>query len=139
MAELAVTAASVAFVSGPPVILVTAGEAFSAGMVLYKRASDQKYLKAQCDGTAEQAGSNGLVIALASADAAGAKVGVAVPGAVVTLGAVAGTEYVLGTTAGKIMPPADLVSTNKATAVGVGNGSNNLLFDPIYDAGAVVP
>lgn len=138
MTELVVTASAVAFVSGPPVILVTAGEAFTAGMALYKRASDQKYLKAQCDGTAEQAGANGLVIALASADAAGAKAGVAVPGSVVTIGAVAGIAYSLGTTAGKIMPPEDLASTNKSTFVGVGIGSDNLLFDPVYDAGAIL-
>lgn len=139
MAELSVTASAVAFVSGPPVILITAGEAFTAGMALYKRSSDQKYLKAQCDGSAEEAGANGLVIALGSADAAGAKVGAAVPGSVVTVGAVAGTEYVVGHTAGKMMPPADLVSTDKSTVVGTGTGSSHLLFDPIYDAGAVVP
>lgn len=139
MAELSVTPSAVAFVSGPPVTLITAGEAFGAGAVLYKRASDQKYLKSQCDGSAEEAGANGLVLALASADAANARVGAAVPGSVVTIGAAAGSEYCVAHTAGKMMAPGDLATTDKSTIVGVGVGSNNLLFNPVYNAGAVVP
>ncbi len=59
----------------------------------------------------------------------------------VTIGATAGKAYVVGPTAGKIAddPADDLVSTNKATFVGIGTGSNHLLFDPVYDAGSVVP
>jgi hypothetical protein len=140
MTALVITAAAVALVSGPHDADQVAGEAFVAGAAVYRKASDGKWYKAQCDGTAEEAGSVDLGVALATADAAGARVSIAKAGAVVALGTgTAGTFYALGATAGAIAPVADLVSTNKATLIGVGIGSNQLLLSRIYNAGAVVP
>jgi hypothetical protein len=140
MSALSITAANVSLVSGAHDADCIAGEAFVAGAVVYQRASDLKWLKAQCDGTAEEAGSVDLGIALATADAAGARVSVAKSGAIVGLGT--GTTagvYVVGTTAGAINPVADLVSTNKLTLVGICIGSSNLLVQRLYNSGAVVP
>lgn len=140
MAELAVTAAQVAWVSGPIEKDQYAGEAFLAGACVYY--SGSQWLKAQCDGTALQAGSEKLGIALATADAAGARVSIAVDGAIVTLGAaaapLAGKLYIPADTAGNLMPIADAGSTDKVTPFALGIGSNQVQLQRIYNAGAVL-
>lgn len=140
MAALSITAASVSLVSGPHLADQVAGEAFVAGAAVYQSSVDNKWYKAKANGTADQAGATGLGIALATADAAGARVSIAVAGAIVALGTgTAGTAYVPGTTAGAINPIADLASTNKATILGLGIGSSQILVQPVYNAGAVLP
>lgn len=137
---LSITAASVAWQSGPLKSGAVAGEAFAAGAVVYYKNADARWYKAQCDGTAEEAGQNDIGIALGTADAAGAQISIATSGAVVALGTgAAGTFYAIGTTAGQIVPVGDLATTNKATLVGLGIGSNKLLISRVYNAGAVVP
>lgn len=139
MVALTVTASNVIYQSGPIDDDAVAGEAFAAGDVLYWNASDKKYYKAQCDGTAIEAGRDGIGLALFTADVAGARGSVALPGAVVAIGTgTAGIFYCPGTTTGDLIPTADLGSTNKATLVAVGIGSNQIKLAHVYDAGAVI-
>ena len=138
MAALTITAANVAWISGPIAEDQVAGEAFAAGALVYLSASGT-WLKAQCDGTAIEAGSNNLGMALATADAAGARVSIALPGAIVSVGTgTAGIVYVPGTTAGTYIPTADLASTNKVTVAALCIGSGDLLLMWAYNAGAVI-
>lgn len=139
MTALTITPASVAYVSGPLDKDQVAGEAFDAGDYLYKSAAGT-WLKAQCDGTAIEAGSIDHGLALASADAAGARVSVAKAGAIVTIGAgLAGFVYVPGDTAGDLMPTADLNATDKVTPVALGISTTQVqLLGYGYNAGAVV-
>lgn len=140
MAALTITAANVSLVSGAHDDGCIAGEAFAAGAAVYQKSTDLKWYKAQSDGTTEEAGSVDLGVALATADAAGARVSVAKTGAVVALGTgAAGTFYAIGRTAGAIIPVADLASTDKATMVGLGIGTNQMLLQRLYNAGSVVP
>lgn len=138
MVALSITAANVAWQSGPVATDQVAGEAFAAGAMLYRSAAGT-WLKAQCDGTAIEAGSDNIGMALATADAAGARVSVALPGAVVTVGTgTAGVVYCIGATAGALNPVADLTSTNKVTVAALGIGSSKLQLCRDYNAGAVL-
>jgi hypothetical protein len=141
MTALSITAANVSLDSGAHDVDQIAGEAFIAGAVVYQRASDSKWLKAQCDGTAEEAGSVALGIALATADAAGARVSIARDGAVVSVGSavcLAGFFYCPGRTAGALIPSADLASTDKASLAAFGISTSKLLVQRLYNSGAVV-
>lgn len=140
MTALTMTAASISLDSGPHDADAIAGEAFAAGAVVYQRASDSKWLKAQCDGTAEEAGSVALGIALGTADAAGARVSIARDGAVISIGvaATAGFYYCPGRTAGALIPTADLASTDKSTLIAQAISTSKLLLQRVYNAGSVV-
>lgn len=136
---LSITAANVSLDSGPSEQGI-AGEAFVAGAILYYKESDGRWYKAQCDGTAAEAGSAGIGMALGTADAAGARIVIARPGAVVSIGTgTAAMIYLPGRTAGSLIPSADLAQTDKATIAALGIGSNKLLLTYVYNAGAVVP
>jgi hypothetical protein len=143
MAALTITAANVSLTSAGRVYAdAVAGEAFAAGAAVYLKASDQRWYKAQCDGTAEEAGSQALGIALATADAAAARVSVASDGSVVALGTgTAGKTYCPGTVAGTLVPTADIdaTSTSKVSQIAIGIGSNSVQVQRNYNAGAVVP
>lgn len=136
---LTITAANVAWVSGPITTDAVSGEAFAAGAVVYLSATGT-WLKAKSNGTAVEAGSGGIGVALGTSDATGARVSIARADAVISVGTgTAGTAYALCTVAGSICPVADAATTNKMTVVGVGIGSNKLHLGYIYDAGSVVP
>ena len=136
MTALSITAANVLLVSGPTAVGV-GGEAFIAGAMVYY--SGTKWLKAQCDGNALEAGSEDLGMALTSCDADGAPVVVAKPGAVVAVGTgAAGIVYCPGTTAGSLVPTADLASTNKVTVAAIGIGSSRLQLCRDYNAGSAL-
>lgn len=136
---LTVTASNVAWVSGPITTDAVAGEAFAAGAAVYLSAAGT-WLKAQDDGTAVEAGSGGIGIALGTADAIGARVSVARVDAVVSLGTgTAGAVYILCDAAGGICPSADAGTTDKVTVIAVGIGSNKVHVGYLYDAGSVVP
>lgn len=140
MADVSITAANVLAASTASTKQGTGGEAFTQGDVLYKRSSDNKYLKAQADGTAEEAGSVELVMALTDCAADGQ------PCVVLTLGDVdlgsvltEGEIYVVSATAGAIAPEADIsTSTHYVTVVGVAVDSDTLEFRPIH-SGAQIP
>lgn len=138
MSVLSITAASVAYQTGPLATDQAAGEAFVAGAMVYRSATGT-WLKAQCDGTAIEAGSDLIGMALFTADAAGARGSIALPGAVVTVGGgTAGTVYVIARTAGSLTPVADMLSTDKVTVAAIGIGSSKLQLAQVYNAGAVV-
>lgn len=138
MAALTITTSSVVPVSGD-FDKVIAGEAITPGQSVYLKSSDGKWYKAQCDGTADEAGATDCGIAVGQAAAAGQYFGVARDGAVVTLGTgTAGVGYYIGATAGALNPYADLVSTNKVTHIAVGIGSNQVLVKRVYHASAAL-
>lgn len=142
MAALSVTAAQVLHSEGPVQGDAIAGEAFAAGDALYYNTSDGKWWKGQGDGTAIQAGSANVGIALATADVAGARVSVALPGAIVTLGAgaapAAGVPYFFGDTTGAIVPLGDLGSGDKVTVIALGCGSNQVKVAHVYHSGSEI-
>jgi hypothetical protein len=138
MTALSITKANVVLVSGTPLVDQIAGEAFDAGDCVYL-ANDNTWLKAKCNGTAIQAGANRLALSLATCDAVGARVSLAGDGCVVGLGTgTAGIHYVPGTTAGDLIPTADLASTNKSVPFAVGIGSNRIQIQRNYNAGAAL-
>lgn len=139
MAAIAVTAASVVWASGP-VESVVAGEAFTAGAVLYKSAATT-WLKAQNDGTTVEAGEFGLGIALFTADAASARGQVALPGAEVTFNAAliaGGVYFIHGTAGGFTLTLADVGSGARMSLVGLGLSTTRMYVLGVYRAGSVL-
>lgn len=120
MADLVQTAANV--VQGSPAFSDDgiAGEAILAGNSLYLKASDSRWYKSQNDGTAEEAGANGLKIALNSSPGAGQPVKLLRNGQI-NLGAtlVLGETYIVSAVFGAIAPIGDLVSTRYVSILGV--------------------
>lgn len=94
------------------------GATITAGQCVYLD-SNNAWQKMQCDGTAAEAGSGGTFgIALCGASS-GQPLDVLTSGTVTIGGTVVtGTPYCVGTTAGEIVPFADLASTNKVTYLG---------------------
>ncbi len=138
MVALTITPANVLWQSGPILSDQVAGEAFDAGASIYL-ADNGKWLKAQCDGTAVQAGSNNVGMALGSADADGSRISVATDGAIVAVGTgTAGIAYGPGDTAGLYQPMSDMGTTDKVTVAAVGIGSNKLQLARVYNAGSVL-
>lgn len=141
MAALTIAAANVSLDTGAHDGDQIAGEAFSAGALLYRKSADGRWYKAQCDGTPEEAGAYGTGMALSTADAAGARVTIARPGAAVSIGAAAcaaGIVYCPGRTAGTLVPTADMASTDKVTVAAMGISTSKLLLLYGYNAGAVI-
>lgn len=137
---LSITASGVVYVNGPKLSDAQAGEAFVAGAAVYRKSTDGKWWKAQADGTADEAGQTQIGMALGTADAAGGRVSVALPGAIVTIGAgVSGTVYYVGPTAGSVNPIADVATTGwYVTPFMQGIGSNKVMILGFY-TGALVP
>lgn len=138
MADLTITTGSVVLYSGEPLPDQRAGGAIVVGEVV-AQAGDGTWSRAQCNSTAVLAGQINLGIALASAPAAGARLSIAGPGCVVTLGAgSAGVVYCPSSNAGKIAPIADMGSTNLVTPFALGIGSGRVKLFRAYDAGSVL-
>lgn len=132
MADITVTAASVAPGASSVQIQGIAGETITAGMAVYFNASTSKWMKATAAGTAAQSGngtqygialtgsSNGQPIVVDTSDPNGISIGGTT---------VVGTIYcVSAAAAGGICPWADLVATNYVTPIGVGAASNKIVF-----------
>lgn len=129
MADITVTAANVLFVSGTKNKIYDAGETITAGMVVYLKASDNEWYKAQKDGTAAESGSGvSLGIALNGASD-GQPLAVCTAG-VVNMGATltVGETYIVSATAGGVAPIAD-VSTHYLTILGYAGTTANLTLD----------
>jgi hypothetical protein len=138
MAALTIAAAAVAYVSGPVLADQVAGEAFAAGVNVYQN-DNGVWLKAKNSGTALEAGQNATGLALGTADAVGARVSIAQPGAVVAVGtSAAGVIYVIGAVAGQLVPAADLVATARVTPVALGIGTNRLQLVRAYNPTAIL-
>lgn len=143
MTALVVTAAQVLLANAGPTKEVTFGATITAGQSVYSDLASGKWKLAQGDGTVAEAGADGYGIALCGGGD-GQKGVVALPGAKVTLGAgaapVAGTVYGPGDTAGSLVPPGDLGTSDKVLPLCLGVGSNAVkILGDAYDAGAVVP
>lgn len=143
MADLVITQAQVLLVSGPSENGL-GGEAILPGQAVYRRTSDRKWMLAQADGTAEQAGvGTDLGIALNECDADGQPITVARAGARVTLGAgaapAASAIYVVSATLGGIAAAADIVTAgHRRSVLALGAGTNAV--DVIGKApGAAIP
>lgn len=128
MADLTITAANVVWVSGAIDASANAGEAISAGQAVYKKTSTGKWMLAQADGTAEEAGS-GVVFGIAlNTGVANQPLAVQTSG-VITIGATVTVAkvYVLSATAGGIAPIADITtSTQYVTLLATGSTTARL-------------
>lgn len=120
MADISVTAANVAKVTGGVCRDFNAAVTIVAGEYVYLDANNV-WRKAQCDGMAIEAGSGTRTGVALHGALAGQPLAVQETGTITIGGTVAvGTVYAVSAAAGGIAPVADLVSTNKLSLVGVG-------------------
>lgn len=131
MAALTITAASVTLVSGS-VEVGQAGEALTRGVAIYKKASDGKWYKADCNhATAENR--NARAIAMSDIQADGyftfaqgqCQIGF---GAILTVGEM----YFLDATAGQIIPDADLASGYYVNLLGIAISTSTMQMYFLY-------
>ncbi len=126
MADLTITAASVAPGANAVIENGTAGAAVTAGQVVYRDSADGLLKLADADsGTAAARSPYGIAL---NGAASGQPLGVLRKG-LVTIGATiaGGTDYWLSKTAGGICPRADVAGTGTyPTLVGVGNSTTVL-------------
>jgi len=117
MTDVSITAANVVPTGTYAKSIVTYGETITAGQSLYLKASDGKYWKTQCDGTAEEAAAGGIALVGGGAN----QLGVLLTSGTLTIGGtlVAGRHYAVSRAAGGICPESDLVSTDKVTILGL--------------------
>lgn len=138
MADLSITAANVVKGTNTVYEWGTAGATLTAGMALYRRASDSKYVGALHTST-QAASGYGVKVGIALCGAAsGQPVAVATSGPV-TIGATvaAGVPYFVGAAAGGICALADLASTEYTTYLGTGTTTAILDIKP-HAPGAVI-
>ena len=137
MADLSITATEVLAGAGADTENGIAGEALTAGQVVYKLSTDKKFYKADCD----SAGKTSVYGIALNGAAAGQPVSVQKSGSI-TIGATAaptvGEIYVLSGTAGGIAPEADLASGDTVSILGVGESASSIQLR-INNTGVVVP
>lgn len=127
MADFTVTAGNIA-PSETSRDTLLAGEAITAGQVIYKKSADQKAWKAQNDGTEAEAQAIGIAL---NGAAAGQPVAYQKSGAL-TFGstfAAAGALVCVSATAGGLCPVADVGSGKRLTIVGVSTSASVLNID----------
>lgn len=136
MADLTITAANVVPDSGARVARGYAGEAITAGDVVYLDTVNNEYLLADADSATAAANSPSGIALNGASD--GQPVAVLVHGDV-TLGSVltAGVAYYLSATAGGIAPYADLVSGDNVVLLGIAK-SATVLHVKIVDPGVAL-
>jgi len=122
MADLVLTGIEVAS-SRSRGTTVQAGEAISAGELVYLNTATSKYELADASAAA-----TANVAGIAVTDAASDGYFLYVANEDIDLGAIltAGTHYYLSATAGKICPFADLVSTNVVSQIGYATTTSNM-------------
>lgn len=127
MADMSITAADVHLVSAGEATYVQFGEAVTAGMAVYLKASDEKYYKADCDAV-DTAAIVGVTITGGEANGWGYIA--TIRGQEVDIGGTVTVteEYVVSDTAGLIMPASDLTSGQYYSLVGVGSTSTNIVL-----------
>lgn len=135
MADLVITAANVVAGNGASRRDGTAGEAITAGQVVYLDAADQRYKLADCDAAAALRSPRGIAL---NGAAAGQPIEVLTEGPV-TIGAVltAGTAYYLSGTPGGIAPVADLATGDYPTIVGIAT-SASVLDVKLHESGVAL-
>lgn len=133
MANVSITAANVVVTDSTQTEKGIAGETVTAGMILYKKAVDNLWYKADAL-TAEKAGQYGLRMALVGATA-NQPVTLLAPGQSITIGSAmtAGVPYFLSATAtsGLFCPAADLSTGNLLTTIGYSSSASVLVFNPL--------
>lgn len=128
MSDIAVTAANVLPGTGAVTPFKASdvfGEAVTAGMAVYRKASDNKIYKAVANATSAEA----ACIGIARNGGSAGQPAIYQSGGVIAIGGttVAGTIYCASAAnAGGICPWGDLASTNLVTIIGVGDGSGNI-------------
>jgi hypothetical protein len=136
MADISITAASVAYVSGPRETR-NAAVAITAGQVVYAASSSTAGLS-QTDGTAAEAAAIGIALNNAGS---GQPVTIATDGAVVTLtGAttVANTLYYVSNAAGGICLIADIGAADYVTSIGYATGTGGQFVVKVVATGGVL-
>ncbi len=123
MADITVTVANVAWVSGKRPFVGKAGATVARGKAAYLNLTTLKYELADADTDAESVCA-GIFL---SDGYNGADVLIAPPGAVINWGATltAGTIYVLSTTAGGVAPWADISTGDYTVVLAIGAGTAN--------------
>jgi predicted transcriptional regulator len=127
-ADLTITAASVLPGSSAQTATGVAGEALTAGQAVYRKVSDGKFYKADCNsGTAEVRVASAIAL---TGSAAGQSV-VVQTGGQITIGATltAGVVYYLSGTAGGIRPVADNTTGDYPQVIGMAMSTTSLLLD----------
>lgn len=118
-ADLTITAAGVVPGTGASLVTGTAGEAVTAGKLVYLKSADKKWYLADCNAaTAEQR----QAIAIAVTGSAAGQPVVVQKGGPITIGSTvaAGTAYFLSGTAGGVRPSADNTTGDYPQIVGMG-------------------
>lgn len=137
MADISITAANVAAGSDAIIENGTAGEAVTAGQVVYKAATSKKWLLADCDSaTAEVRQAEGIALNTAGAD--GQPIAVQKSGDITVGGTLtAGTAYYLSPVAGGIAPLADVASGDYVVLLGLAKSASVLDLDIQYSGVAL--
>jgi hypothetical protein len=136
MPAIAITPASVVAGADADFFQGYAGATITAGMAVYEDAQDHKLRGADCDGGARAANVKGIALHGASA---GQPLRVQTAGRLSIGGTtVSGATYALGSTAGAIVPVAEVGVSSFMTIIGVG-GTNNTLNIDIAASGQVTP
>lgn len=138
MADITVTAANVAYSSGPTSD-GTAGETITAGECVYLKSSDSRYWKSQSDGTAAEAAAVGIAL---HASLAGQPLKIAATGSTINIGGTTAVKtYFVGAAAGGIAPEADVLGASGSylTRLGYATGTSGAVFKvDIAASGATV-
>ncbi len=137
MADVTLTAANVVIGNSTQYTSEVAGESITAGLFVYKKASDSKWYVADCS-TLEKSGSGSydtakISMALNNATA-GQPLNILSPKQVITIGSgLVEQIYVLSASAGagKMCPPADLSTGNLLTKLGYIVSPTQFYFDPV--------
>ncbi len=137
MADLTIVALNVVADFNAVIVVGVAGEALSAGDVVYADSTDSDELKqAQHDGTAAEAAAVGIVLADALDTAAVTYIqsGELALGTILTAGAV----YVVSANLGKIAVDADPGSADYKTVIGVAKSTSTLEVKFIVGGGVIL-
>jgi hypothetical protein len=117
MADISITAANVVPDAGYSFVEGSAGEALTAGLVVYQKASDSKYWIAHCETSLATAAAVGIALHGAAANQ---PIRVMTAGTITIGGTVAiGTIYLLSASGG-IMPMGDIATADWITKLGIG-------------------
>jgi hypothetical protein len=131
VADITITSANV--VKGAGAVINrdrVAGETITAGQCVYRKASDDKWWRADSDtGTSAEADAQGIALHAASANQPLA----VQTGGQITIGATiaAGVVYYVSNNAGGICPVGDLASADFVTAIGYGISTSVLVVNPV--------
>lgn len=133
MADITITAANVAPGANAVKKHGVAGEAITAGQIVYVTTAGLVML-AQADDTAAAAAAVG--IAISTAEAANQSISYVVDDDDFTIGGTVavGSAYVVSATAGGLAPEADLTTGNYSTFVCIGKSTTKVVVKPVATA-----